>query len=225
MPTQRNGSSQQGRLRPRSVRIREQILEAAEAMLSEGGYGSLTIEGAALRSGVAKTTIYRYWPTKAALTAEVLRRRTDIGVMPDSGDARADLISFLSVNLRNYAAQDPAVLLPAFWDTLGDAAHRRELRDQVLDRRRNMGRALLARLIDGGALPAATDIDLLLDMWAGFALYRFGLREKRVTLAAITALVDLVLAGTVPLKTVPLKPARRPGQDGDPATPAGGPDD
>jgi hypothetical protein len=31
-------------------------------------------------------------------------------------------------------------------------------------------------------------------------MYRFGLREKRVTIADITALVDLVLAGTVPLK-------------------------
>lgn len=189
-------------------------------MLSEGGYGSLTIEGVAQRSGVAKTTIYRYWPTKATLTAEVLRRRTDIGVMPDSGDARADLISFLSVNLRNYAAQDPAVLLPAFWDTFRDAAHRRELRDQVLDRRRNMGRALLARLVADGALPTDTDIDLLLDMWAGFAMYRFGLREKRVTLASITALVDLVLAGTVPRK-----PSRRPSQDAEPSAPVGDPRD
>lgn len=175
-------------------------MEAAEALLDEGGYANLTIEGVAQRSGVAKTTIYRSWPTKSALAAEVLRRRTDIGVMPNSGDPRADLISFLEVNLRNYAAQDPAVLLPAFWDTLGDAAYRRDLREQVLDRRRNMGRELLGRLVSEGVLPEGTDIDLLLDMWAGFALYRFGLREKRVTLAAITALVDLVLGGAVPLK-------------------------
>lgn len=169
-------------------------------MLDEGGYANLTIEGAAQRSGVAKTTIYRSWPTKAALAAEVLRRRTDIGVMPNTGDPRADLISFLEVNLRNYAAQDPAVLLPAFWDTLGDTGHRRDLREQVLDRRRNMGRELLGRLVSEGVLPPGTDVDLLLDMWAGFALYRFGLREKRVTLAATTALVDLVLSGAVPMK-------------------------
>jgi AcrR family transcriptional regulator len=169
-------------------------------MLDEAGYGNLTIEGVAQRSGVAKSTIYRSWPTKTALVSEVLRRRTVTGAIPDSGDARADLISFLSVNLRNYAAQDPAVLLPAFWDTLGDAGHRRELRANVLDRRRDIGRALIARLVSQGTLPAGTDADLLLDMWAGFALYRFGLREKRARLADTAALVDLVLDGAVPVK-------------------------
>jgi AcrR family transcriptional regulator len=176
------------------------VLAAAESMLDEIGYGQLTIEGVAHRSGVAKSTIYRSWPTKTALVSEVLRRRTVASAAPDTGDARGDLISFLSVNLRNYAAQDPAVLLPAFWDAVGDAEHRRELRAHVLDPRRNTGRALLAKLVERGALPVSTDIDLLLDMWAGFAMYRFGLREKRVTIADITALVDLVLAGTVPVK-------------------------
>jgi AcrR family transcriptional regulator len=196
---QRNAPSRKS-LRPRSALIRERVLAAAESMLDEVGYGHLTIEGVAHRSGVAKSTIYRSWSTKTALVSEVLRRRTVASAAPDTGDARADLISFLSVNLRNYAAQDPAVLLPAFWDAVGDAGHRRELRAHVLDPRRNTGRGLLAKLVERGVLPAGADIDLLLDMWAGFAMYRFGLREKRVTIADITALVDLVLAGTVPVK-------------------------
>jgi len=176
------------------------VLTAAESMLDEAGYANLTMEGVAHRSGVAKSTIYRSWPSKTALVSEVLRRRTVSTSAPDTGDARADLIGFLAVNLRNYAAQDPAVLLPAFWDALGDAEHRRELRAHVLDPRRKTGRALLGKLIDVGVLPASTDIDLLLDMWAGFAMYRFGLREKRVTVGDIAALVDLVLTGTVPVK-------------------------
>lgn len=186
--------------RPRSALARERVLAATEAMLDEAGYANLTMEGVAQRSGVAKSTIYRSWPTKTALVSEVLRRRTVATSAPDSGDARADLISFLAVNLRNYAAQDPAVLLPAFWDALGDAEHRRELRAHVLDPRRKTGRALLGKLMDDGVLAAGADIDLLLDMWAGFAMYRFGLREKRVTIADITALVDLVLTGAVPVK-------------------------
>lgn len=195
---QRNAPSRKT-ARPRSALVRERVLAAAESMLDETGYANLTIEGVAGRSGVAKSTIYRTWATKTALVSEVLRRRTVSTTAPDTGDARADLVRFLSVNLRNYAAQDPAVLLPAFWDTVGDAGHRRELRAHVLDPRRSTGRALLAKLIERGALPTDTDTDLLLDMWAGFALYRFGLREKRVTIADITALVDLVLTGAVPV--------------------------
>jgi AcrR family transcriptional regulator len=198
--TERRNAPSRKSPRPRSALVRERVLAAAESMLDEVGYGHLTIEGVAHRSEVAKSTIYRSWPTKTALVSEVLRRRTVASAAPDTGDARADLISFLSVNLRNYAAQDPAVLLPAFWDAVGDAEHRRELRAHVLDPRRNTGRALLAKLVERGTLPANADIDLLLDMWAGFAMYRFGLREKRVTIADITALVDLVLTGAVPVK-------------------------
>jgi AcrR family transcriptional regulator len=184
--------------RPRSVQAQEVVLAAAAQMLDEDGYGSLTIEGVAARSGVAKTTIYRSWPSKTALVSEVLRRRMILGSMPDTGDPRADLISFLSVNLRNYAAMDPAVLLPAFWDSVSDAAHRSEMRAHVIDHRRQMGRTLLGRLVKQGVLPPDTDADLLLDMWAGFAMYRFGMRETRVTAADVSALVDLVLSGAVP---------------------------
>ena len=184
--------------RPRSVQAQELVLAAAAQMLYEDGYGSLTIEGVAARSGVAKTTIYRSWPSKTALVSEVLRRRAILGSIPDTGDPRADLISFLSVNLRNYAAMDPAVLLPAFWDSISDAAHRSEMRAHILDHRRQMGRALLGRLMKQGVLPPDTDADLLLDMWAGFAMYRFGMREVRVTTADVSALVDLVLSGAVP---------------------------
>lgn len=198
--TSRKSDDQQTRPRgrPRSARAQELVLAAAEQILHEDGYASLTIEGVAARSGVAKTTIYRSWPSKTALVSEILRRRSILGSIPDTGDARADLISFLSVNLRNYAAMDPAVLLPAFWDSLSDAAHRREMRAHVLDHRRQMGRTLLGRLVTEGVLPPDTDVDLLLDMWAGFAMYRFGMRETRVTAADVSALVDLVLSGAVP---------------------------
>jgi AcrR family transcriptional regulator len=186
--------------RPRSAHAQELVLAAAEQMLHEDGYGPMTIEGVAARSGVAKSTIYRSWPSKTALVSEVLRRRAIVGSIPDTGDPRADLISFLSVNLRNYAAMDPAVMLPAFWDSVSDPANRLEIRAQVIDHRRQMGRTLLARLVKEGVLPADTDVDLLLDMWAGFAMYRFGMREIRVTTADVSALVDLVLNGTVPVR-------------------------
>ncbi|MBN2623081.1 MAG: helix-turn-helix transcriptional regulator, partial [Acidimicrobiales bacterium] len=50
---------------PRIERSREQILAAAIDLLREVGYGGLTIEAVAARSGVAKSTIYRHWSSKA----------------------------------------------------------------------------------------------------------------------------------------------------------------
>jgi AcrR family transcriptional regulator len=53
--------------RPRDPQADEAILRAARDLLSEGGLANLTVEGTAQRAGVAKTTVYRRYPTKVAL--------------------------------------------------------------------------------------------------------------------------------------------------------------
>ena len=53
--------------RPRDEAARAAILRSANAILEEKGIGGFTIEAVAARAGVAKTTIYRWWPSKGAL--------------------------------------------------------------------------------------------------------------------------------------------------------------
>src|ERR671913_2108517 len=47
------------------------VLAAAEELLKETGYTSITIDRIAERSGVAKASIYRWWPNKAAVFMEL----------------------------------------------------------------------------------------------------------------------------------------------------------
>jgi len=67
-----------GRGRPRRADADEQILDAALAMLREGGYRQLSLDEVARRAGTAKSSIYRRWPSKAALAAEIVRRETPV---------------------------------------------------------------------------------------------------------------------------------------------------
>ncbi|MEA2235966.1 MAG: hypothetical protein QOC81_690 [Thermoanaerobaculia bacterium] len=60
--------------RPRRAEADEEILEAALALLREGGYRALSLDEVARRAGTAKSSIYRRWPSKAALAAEIIRR-------------------------------------------------------------------------------------------------------------------------------------------------------
>ena len=62
-----------GRGRPRSAAADAAILDAALAMFADAGYGGLTVEGVAARAGVGKATIYRRYPTKAALVIAAAR--------------------------------------------------------------------------------------------------------------------------------------------------------
>ena len=56
--------------RRRSEEGHQAILQAAKEELEEVGYPALTIEGIAARARVGKQTIYRWWPSKAALLSQ-----------------------------------------------------------------------------------------------------------------------------------------------------------
>ena len=63
--------------RPRRAESDTEILDAARELLRDTRYGAITLDGIAGRAGVAKTTIYRRWPSKAALVADVVRREAN----------------------------------------------------------------------------------------------------------------------------------------------------
>src|ERR687895_2121034 len=63
--------------RRRSERAHAAILAATQELLVERGYGNLTIEGVAARAGVGKQTIYRWWPSRAALVLEAYLAGSD----------------------------------------------------------------------------------------------------------------------------------------------------
>ena len=57
--------------RPRSEESRQSILRSTLKLLKQGGgFPELSIEAIAADANVGKTTVYRWWPTKAALVAD-----------------------------------------------------------------------------------------------------------------------------------------------------------
>jgi AcrR family transcriptional regulator len=77
--------------RPRSAVAREAILEAAFRLLVERGYAGFAIEAVAAQSGTAKTTIYRWWDSKADLAVDAFFEGTEEALrIPDTGSAEND---------------------------------------------------------------------------------------------------------------------------------------
>jgi AcrR family transcriptional regulator len=62
------------RTRARLAAARERIVDAALAQLAEGGYASASVVAVARRAGVATGSVYRHFPSKGDLFAEVFRR-------------------------------------------------------------------------------------------------------------------------------------------------------
>ena len=57
----------------RQERTRDAILRAARAVVAAGGLTGTSMSAVAARAGVAVGTVYRYFPSKAALLTEVVR--------------------------------------------------------------------------------------------------------------------------------------------------------
>ena len=68
--TERDGKTLDERVR----RSRAAVIGATTQLLVERGFGGATVDEISRRSGVAKTTIYRHWPTRIDLSPRMLDR-------------------------------------------------------------------------------------------------------------------------------------------------------
>jgi AcrR family transcriptional regulator len=62
------------RTRARRDAVRDRIIRAAREQVADGGYASASVQAVARRAGVATGSVYRHFPSKAELFAEVFRR-------------------------------------------------------------------------------------------------------------------------------------------------------
>lgn len=186
----------QGTRRSGGPRKAQEIFDATLDLLAEKGYEGLTIEGVAQRSGVNKTTIYRWWPSKGALLGAALigARQLDF-TPPDTGSLAGDLEALLHTVvtlLTTRPASDIAV------SVLGAATQSPELAVHVRDffaDRIALEQPVFDRAVARGELPADTDITLLMDLLAGAAWVRVVLRQLPLEDDFVARTVGIVLDG------------------------------
>lgn len=77
--------------RPPDLAKRRAVVDATLAVLAEVGYGSLTIDEVARRSGSTRVFVYRVWESKAGLVADALFGSAADLTVADTGSTRDDL--------------------------------------------------------------------------------------------------------------------------------------
>jgi AcrR family transcriptional regulator len=87
--------SSAGAVDGRVRRSRDRVLTTTFELLGESGVGGFTVDEVARRSGVAKTTIYRHWPSREALVIDACSRISDEQDVPDTGSLEGDLTAIL----------------------------------------------------------------------------------------------------------------------------------
>jgi AcrR family transcriptional regulator len=182
--------------RPRCEVRREAILQAAYELLESGGMAGFTIEGVAERSGVAKTTIYRWWPNKGALAMEsFLGVAAKESPLPNTGSARAALAAHLHRFARALKGRTGRLLRGIVAEAQKDPATRDAFLRNYVAPRRQATRALLERGVREGEFREGLDVAGALDVLYGYFYIRLLFAHSPLDATAVDQLLDIVLRG------------------------------
>ena len=144
---------------PRVARSRRSILDAAGKLLLLGGTAAVTIDAVVSRSGVARTTVYRHWPTRDDLLAGTFETLLPDLPRPPSDLEFADALRHLMRTMVAMAADDHWLrLLPSLIESARLDAQLEDLKDRRYGRQLTTIVDLMQRGIEEGIL--RRDLDL-----------------------------------------------------------------
>ena len=122
-------------------------------MLETRGFDAMSIEAVAAQAGVAKTTIYRWWPGKSELAVDAFFALTqDELALPDTGDARADFAAQITELAALLNGRRGAILATMLGGARTDRHLATALSERWREPRRKWGQARMARAIADGQL-------------------------------------------------------------------------
>jgi AcrR family transcriptional regulator len=180
---------------PRVTRTHHLVLDAATELLAEEGFGGFTVDGVAARSGVAKTTIYRHWPTRVDLLSATMACFNDCTATPDTGSLRSDLdvlLKELAVELAEapWSKSMPGMLEGAERDPDLAAHHL-----AVFDAHAAALREVLMRGQGKGELRADANLEVAFAALAGPLFFRRLVLRQPTTAGQVDELIEQVLSG------------------------------
>ena len=181
--------------RRRNEQARQAILRAALDLLMATDDTPITMDALAVTASVSKQTIYRWWPTKAAVLAEAMgeRARDEVPVV-DTGTVLGDLTKFLVATFRSASARPIArALRTVMAEAQSEPQAAEVLRAYTADRREALT-AVLARGQQRGELPADADLATMVDMAFGFVWYRMMVGHAPLDRASAVRLARSLLA-------------------------------
>lgn len=160
------------------------------------GFGRLSIEAVAAKSGVGKPTIYRNWSNACELAMAALMT----GQSPEPAEKAGSLKSSLTAQMR--------ALVSAFATTRGrqitmalaaadpESEMTKAFRNQIILSSRETGRGLIERAVHRGDIAEPRDIEVILDIIYGPLFYRLlvghqPLDESFADRLVLTALIVL----------------------------------
>jgi AcrR family transcriptional regulator len=167
-PAESGASPVDGRVR----RSQDRVLTTTFELLSESGVGGLTVDEVSRRSGVAKTTVYRHWPTREALVLDACSRISAVQETPDTGSLGGDVVAILANIAHLLFTARWSSVLPSIVDTAERDPEFADIHSRIQDGHAAPLREVLERAAVRGELSAAADPSTMIAALLGPLFYR-----------------------------------------------------
>ncbi|MFI9386983.1 TetR/AcrR family transcriptional regulator [Kutzneria sp. NPDC052558] len=192
--------------RPRTAEKDRAILAATCELLLARGYGRLSMEAVAVHSGVGKPTLYRRWPSKAALVADAVVTGLSVRAAPtavstplDTGDIARDLHewvdAYTSVTIDPHNAALIQALIAASAENPTEAE---SLYGHLTSARRQALAGRLGAAVAKGQVRADADLDMIAQTLIGSVVMQLLHGHADRAREHAHGLLDVVLRGLRP---------------------------
>jgi AcrR family transcriptional regulator len=171
-------------------------MDAVYALLQEKSVRDVSMDEIAKRAGVGKPTLYKWWPSKAALVMamfheRIARKREPSGVKTAEDSIRSNVRRLI----REFNGLFGKVMGELIAEGQSEPEILRDLREQHMLPRRLATIAEIERAKASGEFSPDLDPELLIDAIFGALYFRFLLRMAPLTDRSGQELVDQVLRG------------------------------
>ena len=195
----------QRRGRPRSARVRAAVVRAAAQLTRSGGPTAATVDAIAKRAAVSRTTIYKWWPSSAAIVLEGLLDSVGdpIDAPPGSSSQEALDHHLRALNAILTDTTTGPLLRDVVAAAAADPAMTRAVLDQWLHPRRAALAAIVRQAVAQGEIRSGTDIDVIVDALVSPPYYRLLFALSPLDDAALNDLLETVWRGCRGSDTLP----------------------
>jgi AcrR family transcriptional regulator len=195
--------------RPRDATVDRRILAATFRQLVDVGYGALSIEAVAAEAGVAKTTIYRRYPTKAGLAVAALSVEVPFPPLPLELGSRDALDRFVHQAIGMLVESGAIRILGSLLvEEAREPGLLNTFRARLLGPRRVQVEQMLLRGIERGEIRSDIDPLVVTEMIAGAIFGHHAILGMTATDDWVEKLIDHVWAAI----------GARPAPESDPPT-------
>lgn len=174
-------------------RSRGKVLGVTAELLFERGFGGASVDEISRRSGVAKTTIYRHWPTRSDLLRDACSTISTPLDVPETGRFETDITVLMTTLTQLLRSAKWTSVLPS----VIDAAERSpDIADMYRTLQQGYSapfKAVIRRAMRKGELPKGTDIAMLVAALTGPLFYRRWFSREPLTDAFAKQIVQRVI--------------------------------